>query len=596
VQTNLERLNGRLPGWARAWSWRRWLTAAAVVLVVLVVAVSCVGGADGRADVPVLSDGADVGVSGVRSPSDERGGTLRVVAAEIDSLDPQRSYSPGAWNLMRLYARTLVTFSSEPGRTSELVPDLATDLGTTDDGGQTWTFTLREGARFENGEPITAKDVRYGIARLFASEVITGGPPHLVDLLDNPNNPYPGPYSRKDGDPALSAVRTPDERTIVFELRRPMPDFPFLLALPSSAPVPSKSDTGADYDQDPVSSGPYAITSVDEHAGIVLERNPEWDPATDPVRTALPDRVVVRTGLSGMERDQALLAGSADIDISGTGVQMPTTVRIAADDDGPLAGRVDDVTTGVVRMLALPTTVAPMNEPHCRAAVAAAVDRSGVQEALGGASNAVRTSVLWPRALPGGPEDPDPEPDHAAAQAALAECGQPEGFSTVLAVADVPSNVAVADEIAGQLGEVGITVEVRAMDPETFYVSDVGSPASVEKNGFGLILVPWTADTPTPASFLAPLIDGRTIESTGNTNYASLDWDEVTALVSAARTAPDAAAGRAAWREAAELARGTDTYVPLVETRVQLVAGQRLRNGLVMQPYGGYDLATAGVR
>ena len=48
-------------------------------------------------------------------------------------------------------------------------------------------------------------------------------------------------------------------------------------------------------------TGPYAITSVDEHAGIVLDRNPEWDPATDDVRTALPDKVVVRTGLPGRE-------------------------------------------------------------------------------------------------------------------------------------------------------------------------------------------------------------------------------------------------------------------------------------------------------
>ena len=43
-------------------------------------------------------------------------------------------------------------------------------------------------------------------------------------------------------------------------------------------------------------------------------------------------------------------------------------------------------------------------------------------------------------------------------------------------------------------------------------------------------------------------------------------------------------------------ARATSAYVPLAETRVQLVSGQRLRNGVVMQPYTGYDLATAGVR
>ncbi len=66
-------------------------------------------------------------------------------------------------------------------------------------------------------------------------------------------------------------------------------------------------------------------------------------------------------------------------------------------------------------------------------------------------------------------------------------------------------------------------------------------------------------------------------------------------LIDQARAAGDTPEGRALWREVAAAARDTRAYVPLAETRVQLVAGQRLRNGLVMQPYGGYDLATAGV-
>jgi peptide/nickel transport system substrate-binding protein len=600
VQMNLDRLAERVPPWARAarsWPRRRILAAAAVVLLVLVLAVSCLGGSDGRADVPVLSDGPNTGVTGVRAPSDADGGTLRVVAAEVDSLDPQRSYLPGVWNLMRLYTRTLVTYSTEPGSTSELVPDLATDLGTTDDGGKTWTFTLREGVRFENGDPIRAQDVKYGIARSFDPTVITGGPRQIVDALDNPNNRYPGPFDREEGDPTLSAVQTPDDRTIVFTLRRAMPDFPYILALPSSSPVPRASDTIGDYEKDPVSSGPYAITSVDEQTGIVLDRNDEWDPATDPVRRALPDQVVVRTGLNGVQRDQALLAGSADVDISGTGVQRPTTVRIAADeDDGELAGRVDDVTTGTVRLLAMPTDVAPMDTPQCRSAVAAAIDRRGVQESLGGAGNAVRTSQLWPRALPGGPDEPDPRPDPAAAKAALEECGQPDGFSTKMAVADLASNVLVAREIAAQLAEVGIEVEVTPIDAEKFYAEEITEPARVRKQGFGLILASWTADFPTPSSFLAPLVDGRNFQSRGNTNYARLVWKQVDETIDTARKAADAAAAQEVWRKVAELARGTEAYVPLVETRVQLVAGQRLRNGVVMQPYGSYDLATAGVR
>ncbi len=581
----------------------RVLGLALVVALVVAVAVSCTGGGGDDAGVPVLGDGPDAAVDGVRAPSDGTGGTLRVVTGEIDSLDPQRSYQPGVWNLMRLYTRTLVTWAPEPGATGDLVADLATDLGSTPDGGLTWTFTLRPDARFENGRPITSRDVKYGIERSFASDVIVGGPTHVVDLLDDPENPYAGPY--QDEDPAklgLAAVETPDDATVVFRLRSAQPDFPHVLALPSSSPVPVEADTGAAYGADPVSSGPYAVTSVDPVTGIVLDRNPEWDPATDEVRTALPDRVVVRTGLSNLERDQALLAGSADVDVSGTGLHTATAARLAEGAGGevPLADRVDDLTTGAVRLLALPTDVAPMTSPDCRAAVAAAIDRRGVQEAVGGPDNAVRTSLLWPRSLgddPDGPEDPDPGPDPAAARAALAACGQPEGFSTVLAVPDAQASVEVADAVAAQLGEVGIDVEVRPLPAASFYATDVGSPDNVARNGFGIVLATWTPDLPTPGSFLVPLVDGRSVSPVGNTNYARLTDPALSAAVDAARVAAaDPAAAAAAWQAVATAARDTGAYVPLVETRVQLLAGQRLRNGVVMQPFAGYDLATAGVR
>nr|WP_204332063.1 ABC transporter substrate-binding protein [Geodermatophilus sabuli] len=572
--------------------------AAAVVLVVA-VAVSCSSSADDGTGVPVLGDGADAGLTGVRAPSETVGGTLRVVTGEVDSLDPQRSYLPGVWNLMRLYTRTLVTYSAEPGRTDQLVPDLATDLGTSPDGGSTWTFTLREGTRFENGRPITARDVKYGIERSFASDVVVGGPTHVVELLDDPDNPYAGPYQDEAPDRlGLAAIETPDDRTITFRLRTPQPEFPFVMALPSSSPVPIESDSGADYGRDPVSSGPYAISAVDAVTGIVLDRNPEWDPATDDVRTALPDQVVVRTGLTGLERDQALLAGSADVDVSGTGVQAQTTARLAEEAGGevPVTARVDEVTSGVVRLLALPTNVAPFDDPSCRAAVAAAVDRAAVQEALGGSLNAVRTSQLWPRAMDGGPEETDPTADPDAAAEALTACGRPDGFDTVLAVPDAPLSVKVGEELAGHLGEVGIRVEVRPLAVAGFYATDIGNPDNVAANGYGLVLATWTADFPTPGSFLVPLVDGRSVSPVGNTNFARLTDPAIDQLVDAARAVGEPEAARAAWREVATAAVGTGAYVPLAETRVQLLAGQRLHNGVVMAAYSGHDLATAGVR
>ncbi|GHE07886.1 peptide ABC transporter substrate-binding protein [Klenkia taihuensis] len=550
----------------------------------------CTGGDPADTALPTASGAPDGGVDGLRAPSEATGGTLRLVTAQVDSLDPQRSYLPAVWNLMRLYTRTLVTYSSEPGSTEQLVPDLATDLGTTPDGGRTWTFTLRPGATFETGRPITSRDIKYGIERSFAVDVLRGGPNFVLDLLD-PESLYAGPYQDETPDRlGLTTIATPDDATITFTLSRADPDFPFVLALPSSGPVPAEADTGAAYQDDPVSSGPYAITSVDPVAGIVLDRNPAWTADSDPVRTALPDQVVVRTGLTGLDRDQALLAGSADADLSGTGVQDATTARADADD--AIADRVDDVTTGAVRLLALPTTVAPMTSPDCRAAVAAVVDRTGVQEALGGAGAAVRTSVLWPRSLPGGPEDPDPAADLDAARGSLAACGSPDGFATRMAVPDAPVSRAVAERLVAQFAQVGIQVTVVPLDPTTYYTTGVGSPQAITDGGYGMVLATWTSDLPTPASFLVPLVDGRSItQVAGNHNLGLLADPAVDALVDTAVGAGDVAA----WAAVADAALATHAVVPLAENRVQLLAGQRLHNGVVMLPWTGYDVATAGV-
>jgi peptide/nickel transport system substrate-binding protein len=238
-----------------------------------------------------------------------------------------------------------------------------------------------------------------------------------------------------------------------------------------------------------------------------------------------------------------------------------------------------------------------MDDPACRQAVSAVVDRSAVQAALGGAVNAVRTSQLWPRSIPGAPEEPDPRADLDAARAALAECGQPDGFSTIMAVPDVQSSMDVADVLAAQLGEVGIEVEIRPFPLETFYATDVGRATDVTANGYGLVLTTWTADSPTPAAFLAPLVDGRSIRANvGNANHAQLNDADINALVDQARGAGDTPEAADLWRQVAAGAAATHAYAPLTETRVQLVAGQRLRNGLVMLPYTSYDLATAGVR
>src|SRR5688572_15670189 len=129
------------------------------------------------------------------NPADKAGGTLNLVnSASPDHLDPARGYYAWVWDMARFYTRTLLTYPSKVGPEGlELVPDLATEAAKSPDGGQTWTYKLKDGIKFEDGTPITSKDVKYGIERTFASDVLDGGPSYLKDWLDNGQN-YPGPY------------------------------------------------------------------------------------------------------------------------------------------------------------------------------------------------------------------------------------------------------------------------------------------------------------------------------------------------------------------------------------------------------------------
>ena len=109
------------------------------------------------------------------------------------------------------------------------------------------------------------------------------------------------------------------------------------------------------------------------------------------------------------------------------------------------------------------------------------------------------------------------------------------------------------------------------------------------------MLTTWTADYPTPGAFLVPLVDGRSIRGRANTNYARLNVPEINALIDQARAAGDTPEGRACG-ETSRQRHGTPRPTCRWPRRAcSCIAGQRLRNGLVMQPYGGYDLATAGV-
>src|SRR5690349_14209140 len=142
--------------------------------VALAASLAACGGSD--------SDGGG-GTSGAPT-SDAKGGTLNYsIFAPIEHLDPQRVYvGRDITNLSRTVYRTLVSFpiSTDPNTANTPVPDLATDTGTSTEGGKTWSFTVKDGVKWEDGQPITCEDFKYGASRAFATDVITGGPNYIL--------------------------------------------------------------------------------------------------------------------------------------------------------------------------------------------------------------------------------------------------------------------------------------------------------------------------------------------------------------------------------------------------------------------------------
>ena len=582
------------------------LRLGATVLSAMALLASLAGCRDGSQprDVGQRAPGFDHGLTAVRDPSTAPGGTLRLVSGPVDSFDPTRSYQLGLWDLMRLYTRQLVGYAASPGPAgARVVPDLATTLGRTTDGGRTWTYTLKAGVRFENGRPITAADVKYGIERSFATGVLVGGPTWLVQLLDDPKSPYPGPYQDTDlYRSGLPSVRTPNPRTIVFRLNRPFADFDHVLALPVASPVPKAQDTRTGYGARPVSSGPYrfaAHTTAAPTGSLVLVRNPAWDRRTDAIRTALPDRIELAAGLDPAERDARLADGRADLDVTGSGLQPEAAARTLADPG--LAGRVDNPANGDLRMVAMPVSVPPLDNVHCRRAVQYAADKAAVKQALGGDYAAALATTLWPRELPGYPAaalypaGPDNHGDLDRARAELAACGRPDGFRTRIATVNAGRGLLIAQTMQDALARVGITAELRPFPKDVYLSAGAGAPKAVKDGGLGLAVVNWVADFPSPVAFYPPLLDGRNARTLGNTDYAHLTDRGLQRLCDTAAATLDPSRSTVGWRQVDRAAMGVAGYLPLVEDKSVLLTSARVRNAYVHLAWRNYDLAAVGV-
>jgi len=515
-------------------------------------------------------------------PGATKGGTITIIRqSKIPHLDPQRIYSfPGLMNAP-LYSRFLTTWEDDGDGTLTLVGDLATTPGTNVNGDcRVWEYTIKDGLKFEDGQSITSKEIAYGIARSFDPD-LTSGPSYLQEWLSGTPQ-YDTAWDFKANRTSLPpGLTTPDARTIRFQFADPHCDLPFAASLPASAPVPPDKDTGVDYDTHPVSSGPYKITENTPGVQLVLERNTNWDPGTDPVRHQYPDKFVWTFGPDADAAASRVIAdnGPDQSAVAWSGVPSSLVAKVAA--DPALQERTLLRPTPSANRLTINTQ--RVTDLSVRQALNYAIDRDGLVKALGGETVASPITTLMPPGTLGYqqydayPAGPNGNIDKAKE---LLAGRTPE---LVLGAADDSSGQEVATQLKANLEKAGFTITVKSIPTDSKL-----DETKKKDNPWDLYVDSWAADWPSGAAILPVLFDGRTIRADSNSNSSfvnsdaiNAEFDRILALDPAQQTSEWAAVDQ---QIMTELAPAVPLYVDVADSVHGSKAGGLFISGIFGSP------------
>ncbi|MFB7424322.1 ABC transporter substrate-binding protein [Streptomyces hydrogenans] len=571
----------------------RTLAIALVSTLSLGLAACSTGSSGGKTGGPERKNPAAANAGAVIGGTPQKGGTLTVLSnQDFTHLDPARNWvMPDMDFGTRLLYRTLVTYKAAPGADgSELVPDLAEDLGTPSNGAKTWTFRLKAGLKYEDGTPVTAQDIKHNVERSFSPD-LPGGPDYAARYLAGAEG-YQGPAQGKH----LDSVKTPDARTIVFELHKPFAEFPFAATLPTFAPVPPAQDKGAQYDNRPFSSGPYKIESYARDKQMVLVRNTHWDPASDSVRKAYPDRIVVTMGLKGNQIDDRLVAsaGGDSSAVAWSTLRPESISKVLTKAD--VKARLLAESSSCTEMLQMHTGRAPFDDLKVRQAVQWALDREAIVTAAGGPAVTDAAGAAMPGSLFTGGKQPDTlgiplAGDPEKARQLLKEAGKADGLSTSLTVNI--NDKAIGEAVQQSLGKAGIKVTIETVDPSAFY-DTIGDT----KNRTDLVYTGWCPDFPSGTTFLPFVFDGRFVKEKGNSGNHSLFKDDATMKRMdeiAAMTDGDAA--NKAWQELDGQILAKAPVAPGAMKRRALLVGTNIAGAYGHTSWSGQlDYATVGLK
>lgn len=401
---------------------------------------------------------------GIRPVAQRRGGILRLVHSRPLSIDPAVQGDLPPPQSDGLTRDGLVSYNHASGPDGvQLVPDLALSVPTPTDRGTTYTFRLRPGIRYSNGQPMRAGDFRRAIERVFNLRSYGMG------LLDGIRGARA--CTRLDSnvcDLRQGIVANDGARTVTFHLDAP--DLGFLADLATgglATPVPPGTPARNPSPTPIPGTGPYKVT-VANRREVRYVRNPyfrEWSHAAQP--NGNPDEIVWRFGLSPTEEVRAIEQGRADWMADAVPGQLLAGLATRR------ASQLHAFPTTETDFFQLNTTRAPFDDVRVRQALNLAIDRREIVRIYGGTVAASATCQVLPPGIAGFHRycpytlHPDSKgrwssPDVARAQRLVLASGTRGARITVWGWTDDPTiSPRVITYTAGVLRRLGYRVRVR---------------------------------------------------------------------------------------------------------------------------------------
>lgn len=471
---------------------------------------------------------------------------------DFASLDPALAQTQQAWELEYATCAKLVNYPPVAGyRGTRLVPEIAVALPRVSSDRLTYTFTIRRGWRFSNGERVTARSFARAFERARSPILVSPADPYLREVK--------GWSAHGD----LLTIR----------LRTPAPDFVQRLALPYFCAVPTWAPDKQD-DTLP-SAGPYLVASYHAGRSLVLRRNPFYRGP----RPARVDRIIYEFGAFPSQILLQLERGEVDYGVVSPSAFASLVEKFHADRRHLLV-----VPQATVAYLAL-NTERPLfkDNPQLRRAVNFALDRPALVR-LFGPQGATPADEYLPPGVPGyEPRHvyPVDGPDLATSRRLAA--GHLRGGHAVFLTCGTQDCGERAIVVADALKKIGLSVQIDT-SPGQLTLTGVRGTA------FDIADVITRPDYGDPYGLLDKLLDGRVIRAVGNTNISYFASSRITREIDTAQRLTGLARDRAYGRLGIDVARTDAPLAAYAVLNARVFVAPRV-GCITYQPVYGLDLA-----